>query len=775
MLKMESAIGRKKVELDLSKEELFLLIIGFFISRACIIERLAPFGISFLSAYLIIKGSNPYLLLSVIIGSLSNMGLKALDYVLAAGSIYLIFNKLKEIEDLSLIKSALLNSIIFFLARLIITGLIEDFYIYDIFLIVFEGILVFTMTYIFAFSLPIEELRSREINNEKLVCSFISLALVLSGLKGISLAGISLTNIISILLIVFLAYKQGVLMGAVSGSVLGLVTFMGNPEMPFIVSILTIGGLLAGLFRDLGKAGSILGFILGNGIISYYINKLGTPFIDYRELFIASISFLAAAQYLKLDLEELFIPTTSIRREYEEKKQEYLVKKINYVSDLFSSLSKTIIKAIDEEEAYSKVDIYNIVDNVTNATCKNCSNYEGCWQQDYYTSYYKLVNLIGLTEIGKDDEEELINKIKDQCIKAKELIYNIDKYFLPMKAEQVWNKRLMEQRRLLADQLQNFSTIIEELSLDLYSNPEFDNELEELLIREVKNKRIDIKDLMVLSLPEDYLEILVELPTTIKDIRQVERLRKIISNALGYKLSLGYTLANNTSSNIIRFRKANRYTSLTEVASLPNSNNQLSGDNYSFGEIGNTNYIAICDGMGTGKKASRESSIAIELLEKLMEINMDKSLIIRTINSFLRIKSNDERFTTLDLGFIDLYTGKLQMIKNGSPCAFIKRKDRVDIISSKSLPIGILEDVDSKIYEEQLEDGDILIMMSDGVLDCNSGEEDSVEWMKRIIMNINSNNPKKIVNEIINRASFICKGQAKDDMTVIATKIWRSL
>ena len=178
MLKMESAIGRKKVELDLSKEELFLLIIGFFISRACIIERLAPFGISFLSAYLIIKGSNPYLLLSVIIGSLSNMGLKALDYVLAAGSIYLIFNKLKEIEDLSLIKSALLNSIIFFLARLIITGLIEDFYIYDIFLIVFEGILVFTMTYIFAFSLPIEELRSREINNEKLVCSFISLALV---------------------------------------------------------------------------------------------------------------------------------------------------------------------------------------------------------------------------------------------------------------------------------------------------------------------------------------------------------------------------------------------------------------------------------------------------------------------------------------------------------------------------------------------------------------------------------------------------------------------
>ena len=134
--------------------------------------------------------------------------------------------------------------------------------------------------------------------------------------------------------------------------------------------------------------------------------------------------------------------------------------------------------------------------------------------------------------------------------------------------------------------------------------------------------------------------------------------------------------------------------------------------------------------MGIGRKANIESSIAIELLEKLMEINMNKNIIIRTINSVLRAKSNDEIFTTLDLGFIDLYTGKLQILKTGSPATFIKKKDRVEIINSSSLPIGILENVDFNIYEEILEDGDIVIMMSDGILDSNKDVGNIDIWMR---------------------------------------------
>ena len=772
---MESLASKRKIDLNIGKEELLLLIIGFLISRVSISGRFAPFGAGFLGAYLLMKGTNLYLLISIVLGYFSLVGFKGLDYGLASLLIYMVFMRSREAEESTMLRASMISSLVFLLVRLISTLLFRQFFIYDLFVLGFEGILVFTFGYIFSFSMPLEEIRNKAINNEKMVCTFITLALVLSGLNSIWFFGLSLKNILCIIVIVYLGYNQGVFLGSVSGCVLGLITYIGSPEMPFIVSILTVGGLLSGLFRDLGKAGSILGFILGNGIISFYINKFGSSFLDYRELFIGSLIFLAIAQFLKIDLDNIFSYSREFEKGYEKRKEEFTVKKLNYMSDLFLDLSKIINKSIEEDQAYSTADVYTIVDEVSNSTCKTCENYSKCWKDNYYTSYYKLLNLIGLIELGSDSRDELINRAKESCLNVESLIDNIDEHFMPLKTNHIWNKKLNEQRKLLADQLQNFGSIVEDISKDVYSNPLFNHELEILLIKEIKDKRIDIVDLSVIDLPEEGLEILIEMNHPFNSTLELEKLRELISEALGFNISIDYVLGNKVSSKIIRFRKENRFTTLTDVSTLANSENIVSGDNYSFGVIGNVNFAAICDGMGIGRKANRESGITIQLLEKLMEINMDKSVIVRTINSFLKAKSNDEIFTTLDLGFIDLYTGKLQIIKNGSPSTFIKRKDRVDVISSQSLPIGILENVDSNIYEEYLEDGDVLIMMSDGVLDSNRSEENSGEWMKRVIMGIDSHNPKRITEEILNIARFVSNNQPKDDMTIMATKIWRTI
>ena len=771
---MESISNKSKMDLYLGKEEVLLFIVGFLISRVSISGRLAPFGIGFLGAYLLFKGSNIYVLTSVILGSISHSGIKSLDYIFASLLIYIVFLKVKEAHESTLLRASLFTSLVFLVTRLISTLLFRQFYMYDLFVLLFEGILVFTFAYIFSFSLPIEDVENKGSNNEKMICTFITLSLVLSGLSSIWFFGLSLKNIICIVLVVYFGFKQGVLLGSVSGCVLGLITYLGNPEMPFIVSMFAVGGLLSGLFRDLGKAGSLLGFMLGNAIISFYINKLGTSFLDYREIFISSIIFLLIAQFAKIDLDKYFAYTSKIELEYEKKKGKYVVDKLKNMSNLFMDLGKILDKAIEEGEAYSSIDVYNLVDELANKTCKDCKNFDKCWENDYYTTYYNLLNLIGLAEIANDNQEALISRASEFCHNNKEiLIKNIEEHLLPFKNNQSWNKKLNQQRKLLADQLNSFGIVVQDLTEDIYTSPIFADELRELLIKEIKDNRIQIVDLSVIEFPGDNLEFLVEMQYN--SSADIEKLKDVISEAIGYNLSADYALNNRTGRNIIKLTKEKRYTTLTDVISLASSENKVSGDSYSYGEIGNTNFIALSDGMGIGKKASRESSVAIDLLEKLMELNMDKSVIIRTINSFLRAKSNDEIFTTLDLGFLDLYTGKLQIIKNGSPSTFIKKKDRVDVISSKSLPVGILEDVDSNIYEEYLEDGDILIMMSDGVLDCNKSEDNSVEWMKKIIMGLNSQNPIKITEEIINIAKFVSNNKPKDDMTIMATKVWRTI
>jgi len=366
------------------------------------------------------------------------------------------------------------------------------------------------------------------------------------------------------------------------------------------------------------------------------------------------------------------------------------------------------------------------------------------------------------------DKEYLYSEIDKFCIRPMEILDKVDRAVERLKLTESWKNKLKENKMLLSEQLDGFRKVIENIVKDVYEKPSFNEELEQNIYKELKNNRIDVSEVIVAQIGED-LDIYVDLK---KAVTSDEKVRAIISNILEVPVS-----GDNNNANSKRFKfkliRHNRFSAITKVAMASSSDSKISGDSFTFGEIDNTHFIAISDGMGKGAKAHRESKIAISLLERLMEANIDKELMLKTINSVLRAKSSEEVFTTLDLGLIDLYTGKLQMIKTGAPATFIKRNDRIELINSSSLPVGLLKDVDFNVYEEYLEDGDIIIMVSDGVLDA-CGDIDSREmFFKDIIMNITSINPETIANEILNRAKSLASSW--DDMTVLVTKVWKKV
>ncbi len=281
--------------------------------------------------------------------------------------------------------------------------------------------------------------------------------------------------------------------------------------------------------------------------------------------------------------------------------------------------------------------------------------------------------------------------------------------------------------------------------------------------------------MVVVELDENKLEIYIDVDKAYKEKNSQENIERIVTDTIGTPLKVDFVL-DRPKNEGKRFKliRSNRYSALTEVATRANDYNNISGDNYTFGEGDNNYFVALSDGMGTGKRAKDESNTAIELLESFLEAKFDKELTLKTINSILMLKSNDEIFTTFDISLLDLYSGKLQVIKMGAPATFIKRKNEVKIINYQSLPVGILKDVDFNIYEEYLEDGDIIIMMSDGVLEANRNIENVEKWMKDIIKSINSINPKVIADTILEVAKKISKNQIRDDMTVLVTKVWRN-
>jgi stage II sporulation protein E len=209
---------------------------------------------------------------------------------------------------------------------------------------------------------------------------------------------------------------------------------------------------------------------------------------------------------------------------------------------------------------------------------------------------------------------------------------------------------------------------------------------------------------------------------------------------------------------------------LTGVARAMKEN--VSGDNFSIlkletGEV----MIALSDGMGTGKEAGEESEIVMSLLEQMIEAGFKAETAIKLINSSLVLKSEKQTFSTIDLSILNLFTGMCEFIKIGAAAAFIKRDNWVETISSTTLPIGMLGNVDYDTVTKKLYEGDIVIMVTDGVLD-SIREENKEAYMERFIMDIKSSNPQEIANRILDGTLSQSDYIPKDDMTVISAGVW---
>jgi stage II sporulation protein E len=224
----------------------------------------------------------------------------------------------------------------------------------------------------------------------------------------------------------------------------------------------------------------------------------------------------------------------------------------------------------------------------------------------------------------------------------------------------------------------------------------------------------------------------------------------------------------------IRLKEAEKYQVATGIAKATKSGS-ISGDNYSFIELKDSRFmLALSDGMGTGYKASVESGTTIRLLEKFLYAGFDKDLAVKSINSLLLMKSNEETYATIDLSVINQYNGEVEFVKVGAVSTFIKYEDHVDVIKVGSLPVGILKNVEMEFVRKKLQDGDFVIMVSDGILDSNQSEINKERWLAEVINNINTRNPQKIADEILNTCLDANGGVACDDMTIMVAKIWET-
>ena len=95
----------------------------------------------------------------------------------------------------------------------------------------------------------------------------------------------------------------------------------------------------------------------------------------------------------------------------------------------------------------------------------------------------------------------------------------------------------------------------------------------------------------------------------------------------------------------------------------------------------------------------------------------------------------------------------------------------MQLLKSVTLPTGIVDKLDLVVYEYDLQDGDILVMCSDGIIESDSEYLNKELWVKYLLEDIQIEDAQKIADIILNEAIDNNYGMKKDDMTVIVTKI----
>ena len=157
------------------------------------------------------------------------------------------------------------------------------------------------------------------------------------------------------------------------------------------------------------------------------------------------------------------------------------------------------------------------------------------------------------------------------------------------------------------------------------------------------------------------------------------------------------------------------------------------------------------------------------MLKRLLNSGFERNTSVDLINANL-LNVSDDVFATLDIAIVDLYKGNIEFIKNGACPTYIKNNRKIQIIKSLTLPAGIVKSASTDVFDKDIENNDIIVMCSDGILDSNIEYKNKELWVKYLLEDMEVTNPQKIADIILNESVDNNFGKIKDDMSVVVCK-----
>ncbi|AJY74946.1 stage II sporulation protein E [Paenibacillus beijingensis] len=774
--------GRRSVQLVAAKKwTILLMLVGFLLGRAVILENLMPFAPAYFAVIFFLRRDvYKQAAIALIAGSFFAITPSPIPIAMEIGVLFLLLKGLEMYERAELSYAPVLVFVSTMVVKLFGVFIYNTLGWYDLLMVAVESALAFVLTLVFVQAIPVLTLtrKSNALKNEEIICLMIMLAAVMTGAVGWTVSGLSVEHILSRYMLLMFAFVGGAPLGASVGVVAGLILSLANLNAVVQMSLLAFSGLLAGLLREGGRMAVAFGMLLGTSILSVYIGNQSDVMDSTWESVAAAALFLLTPRSAVRTVAR-FVPGTSehakSQHEYAKRVREVTAQRVTQFSEVFRQLSRSFGQLVPLQEVKKEEEIGHFMNAVAERTCAGCHRKDMCWNAKFYDTYKLMTEMMTAVENGSyGGKKDTPKSWTVHCIKTPQVMAVLQQQYELYKHDLYWKKQIGESRQLVADQLSGVSQVMEDLAREITREGQTLHLQEEQIRDALESLGLSIHGLDIINLEEGNVEI--EVYHTFA--RGFDESRKIIAPLLSD--ILGEPIAVKTERYpdkegepaMVLFGSAKEFEVETGIAGAAKGGDLLSGDSFSTVELGNGKFaVAISDGMGNGERARLESSTALTILQQLLQSGMDEKLAIKSVNSVLMLRSPDEIFATVDVALIDMYTAKTTFLKIGSTPSFIKRGGEVIEVTASNLPIGILQEIDIDLISMQLLPGDTLIMMTDGIYDAPGHAVNKELWMKRIIQEIDSDDPQQIADMMLERVVRHHKGNIVDDMTVVVARV----
>ncbi len=729
----------------------------------------APFGISFLFAILWCNKVNVYLLFGLFLGanSLAGFSLESVYIsIVTCGVgliIYFIYKKLNRNIHIPVLYIAVILSQILLVyynatspkqtATILIFVAMSLVFLYCL-LCFFKG------TIIRGFN--------NRLNLDEEICGGVILVVLGMGLTSLTFCGFEVVKFV-VALLILMSLKvfnktTTIMIGTLMG--VGYAVMFTNPT--YIASF-TLYAILAVAFNSNIKIFSALSVVLAEILFGFYFKTY--EFFEWQSILSVAIPSLIYICLPRVVFEKISNVLGGYKnkiavRSVVNRSKEQLCVRTKHLASIFADMNRvfrsTVKGNLPEKDAKEM-----LVNECIEKVCSRCGECGKCLKLNRESTLSILNNMVNIGfDRGRVTLLDVPDYLSNKCVKLNYLISTLNQLFSNFKNYSNMVNNMDSSKVLVADQLSGVSYLLNNLSKEINENISFDFDCENKIMEDLTYKNVNCEEVIVYNkgVSDKNITLIIDNKTYIEKI-----IERCVSGACGVKMKIDKVQASTYPNMSEVFLSVKPKFDLVFGASTKcKDGNRYNGDSHSLINLTNGKYmVAICDGMGTGKKAHLESSQTINLIEDFYKVGFDNETILNSVNRLLSLAQN-EMFSTLDMCVLDVKNSCVDFIKLGSPDCYIKRKNGIEKVEGSALPIGVLEEMKPHIITKSISDNDIIVLVSDGVSDIFEGKSD----LQTFINNDETINPQILSDDILNKALELNGGIMNDDLTVMCVRIF---